>query len=145
MPRAGGRTRAREWMLQVLYGWDASGSDETLRAYAERVLSDRVVADRCKEHLRRLIEALDESLSEVDEAVQNATSNWRIDRLAVIDRNILRIGTVELLRFDGVPGKVSIHEAILLAEKYGSEDSPRFVNGVLDAVYRSRTTADRGT
>jgi len=144
MPPAGGRTRARQWMLQLLYGWEVSGSDEDLDSYAERVLADRVVADRCREHLRRLIRALDERQAEVDRAVQNAMTNWRLDRLAVIDRNILRIGTVELLHFDRVPDKVAIHEAILLAEKYGSEDSPRFVNGVLDAVYRGRQAVNGG-
>jgi N utilization substance protein B len=145
MPRSGGRTRARQWMLQLLYGWEVSGSSEALSDYADRVLSHRVVAERCREHLRRLIVALDEGLPEIDRAMQDAMSNWRIDRLAVIDRNILRIGTAELLHFDRVPEKVAIHEAILLAEKYGSEDSPRFVNGVLDAVYKSRPTADRGS
>ncbi len=145
MPRAGGRTRAREWMLHLLYGWEMSGSDEDLDSYAARVLADRVVADRCREHLRRLIKALDERQADVDRAVQNVMSNWRLDRLAVIDRNILRIGTVELLDFDRVPEKVAIHEAILLAEKYGSEDSPRFVNGVLDAVYRGQQAVDGGT
>ncbi len=144
MPRAGGRTRAREWMLQLLYGWEVSGSEEDLDAYASRVLADRVVAVRCREHLRRLIQALDERQADVDRAVQTAMSNWRLDRLAVIDRNILRIGTVELLHFDRVPEKVAIHEAILLAEKYGSEESPRFVNGVLDAVYHGRQAANGG-
>jgi len=131
-------------MLQLLYGWEVSGSDEDLESYASRTLADRVVAKRCREHLRRLIRALDERQADVDRAVQNAMSNWRLDRLAVIDRNILRIGTVELLHFDKVPGKVAIHEAILLAEKYGSEDSPRFVNGVLDAVYRGQQAVNGG-
>jgi N utilization substance protein B len=62
--------------------------------------------------------------------------NWRLDRLSAIDRNILRIGTVEMLRVRDVPPRVAIHEAIRLAERYGSEDSPGFVNGVLDAVSR---------
>lgn len=144
MPRAGGRTRAREWMLQLLYGWEVSGSEESLPSYSERVLADRVVAERAREHLRRLISVLDETQADVDRTVQNAMSNWRLDRLAAIDRNILRIGTVELLHFDQVPEKVAIHEAILLAEKYGSEDSPRFVNGVLDAVYHGRQAGNGG-
>lgn len=144
MPRAGGRTRAREWMLQLLYGWEASGSEENLDSYVERVLADRVVAERAREHLRRLVRKLDKEQEDVDRAVQAVMSNWRLDRLAVIDRNILRIGTVELLHFDRVPGKVAIHEAILLAEKYGSEDSPRFVNGVLDAVYRGQQPVNGG-
>ena len=62
--------------------------------------------------------------------------NWRLDRLATVDRNILRIGAAELRFVKEVPAKVAIHEAIRLAEKYGSADSPGFVNGVLDAVHR---------
>ncbi len=63
--------------------------------------------------------------------------NWRLERLSAIDRNILRIGTVEILAMPDVPPAVAIHEAVRLAERYGSADSPRFVNGVLDAVSRS--------
>lgn len=144
MPRAGGRTRAREWMLHLLYGWEVSGSSEELDVYADRVLAGRVVAERAREHLRRLIRVLGERQADVDRSVQNALSNWRLDRLSVIDRNILRIGAAEIRHFEGVPEKVAIHEAILLAEKYGSEDSPRFINGVLDAVYHGREAVDGG-
>ena len=144
MPRAGGRTRAREWTLHVLYGWEMSGAAQDLRSYADQALADRVVADRAKEHLRHLIGALDAHQADVDRTVQTVMSNWRLDRLSVIDRNILRIGAVEILYLDRVPGKVAIHEAILLAEKYGSEESPRFVNGVLDAIYHGREAVDGG-
>ena len=91
--------------------------------------SPRVIAER-------LVDALDEHMDEVDTALQETIPNWRLERLAVIDRNVLRIAAVELLEFDDVPGKVAIHEAIQLAEKYGSEDSPGFVNGVLDGLYK---------
>ncbi len=62
--------------------------------------------------------------------------NWRLERLSAIDRAVLRIGAVELMWMDDVPPKVAIQEAIRLAEAYGGDESPRFVNGVLDALYK---------
>jgi N utilization substance protein B len=68
--------------------------------------------------------------------VAAAVTNWRPERLSVIDRNVLRLGAAELMWIDDVPARVTLQEAILLAEKYGTENSPRFVNGVLDALMR---------
>ena len=79
---------------------------------------------------------LDEHLEEVDAQVSSALDNWRLERVGKIDRAILRIAAVEILYVDEVPPKVSIQEAIRLAEAYGGEDSPRFVNGVLDALFK---------
>ena len=77
-----------------------------------------------------------DDVPEVDKALQNALKNWRLDRLSVMDRSILRLSATELLFLDEIPPKVSIQEGILLAEAYGGKDSPRFVNGVLDALYK---------
>lgn len=134
-------TRARSWVLNVLYAWEISGSDEPLPEFAERALSRRRVSDRYRPHIERLLEVLDEHLPQIDEVLQEVMPNWRLERLAVIDRNVLRIGCAELLHVDEVPGKVAIHEGIRLAEKYGGKESPRFVNGVLDAVYQGDAVA----
>lgn len=131
------RSRARSWVLQVLYGWDLTGADD-LPEFAHRTLSRRRVSDRYRPYIDRLLQVLDANLTEIDAALRETIPNWRMERLAVIDRNVLRIGAAELLHVPDVPAKVAIHEAIQLAEKYGSEDSPRFVNGVLDGLYRSR-------
>ncbi len=88
--------------------------------------------------MRRLLELLDDHLPEVDAALQEALDNWRLERLSSIDRAVLRIGAIELLWVEDVPPKVTIQEAIRLAEAYGGDDSPRFVNGVLDALYKTR-------
>jgi len=133
--RAHVRSRARAWTLQLLYAWDVAGEGE-LRSHARETIGHRRVSDRYMPYIERLVEALDEHTDEVDTALQETIPNWRLERLAVIDRNVLRIAAVELLEFDDVPGKVAIHEAIQLAEKYGSEDSPGFVNGVLDGLYK---------
>ena len=129
------RSRARSWVLQVLYAWEVAG-EGSLAEHASRVLARRRVAERYLPYIRRLLGLLDERLGEVDRVLRESIPNWRLERLAAIDRNVLRIGTVELLYADDVPGVVAISEAIKLAEKYGSEESPRFVNGVLDAIYR---------
>lgn len=129
------RSRARSWVLQLLYGWDVGG-DTALGEHAASELTRRRVSARYRPYVDRLIELLEGHLEEVDRELRASIPNWRLERLAVIDRNVLRIGAVELLYAEDVPGKVAISEAIRLAEKYGSEESPRFVNGVLDAIYR---------
>ncbi len=87
-------------------------------------------------YLELLLEALQDHLPDVDRALQGALENWRLDRLSVMDRSILRIGATEILFLEDIPPKVSIQEGIHLAEAYGGKDSPRFVNGVLDALYK---------
>lgn len=134
-------SRARSWVLQVLYGWDISGTDLPLTDYAERALSRRRVSDRYRPHIRRLLGVLEERFPTVDAVLQELMPNWRLERLAVVDRNVLRIGAAEILFVDEVPGKVAISEGISLAEKYGGKESPRFVNGVLDAVLREGASA----
>jgi len=87
-------------------------------------------------YLRRLAAELDARGGEVDELVDVALDNWRMERLALLDRGILRIAATELVSFDEIPPKVSIQEAVRLAERYSGDESPRFVNGVLDALYK---------
>jgi N utilization substance protein B len=79
---------------------------------------------------------MDEHKDEVDRALRAALHNWRLDRLSAMDRAVLRIGAVEILYVEDVPPKVAIQEAIHLAESYGGDESPAFVNGVLDALYK---------
>lgn len=134
-------SRARSWTLQVLYGWEVRGSDLPLTGYAEEALARRRVAERYRPHLRRLLEVLEARLPRIDEVLRDIMPNWRLERLAAVDRNVLRIGAAELLFVEEVPPKVAISEGIVLAEKYGGEESPRFVNGVLDAVYHDVAAA----
>ena len=138
MRRANPRSRARSWVLQVLYGWDVAG-EGSLGDWAETALTGRTLSPRYRPYVNDLLEALQSRLRECDARIEGHMPNWRLERLAAIDRNILRIGVVEMLAMDDVPATVAIHEAIRLAEKYGSDESPAFVNGVLDAI--SRATA----
>jgi N utilization substance protein B len=90
------------------------------------------------EYIELLLETLQDHLPDVDRALQSSLENWRLDRLSVMDRSILRLAGTEILFLEEIPPKVSIQEGIHLAEAYGGRDSPRFVNGVLDALFKGR-------
>jgi transcription antitermination protein NusB len=130
------RSRAREWALRVLYAWDVRPGGSDLLSVADQILARRHVAPARRPYLRRLVEAIAEDPAAVDAELQHCLTNWRLERLSAIDRNVLRIAAVEMLRFDDIPPRVSIREALWLAEKYGTDRSPSFVNGVLDALMR---------
>lgn len=130
------RSRARAWALQVLYRWESAGAGETILLALSKVLKTRTVASRRVAYLELLLETLQDHLPDVDRALQGALENWRLERLSVMDRSILRLSATELLYLEEIPPKVSIQEGIHLAEAYGGKDSPRFVNGVLDALYK---------
>lgn len=132
------RTRARAWALQIHYRWENGGEDGSLRDALVETAGTRRIAPRRLPFLRELIKALDEHREEVDNALAGALDNWSLVRLSSIDRGVLRIGAVEILFRDEIPPKVAIQEAIRLAESYGGNESPRFVNGVLDALYKGR-------
>ncbi len=128
-------TRARARALQLLYAWEIDG-----RAPVEELLPG--VARITGSPPGILLEAVALAAGvvarreEIDEAFGRATSNWRIERLALVDRNILRLGVFELMS-GAVPPKVTIDEALYLAHRFGGVQSAAFVNGVLDTVART--------
>jgi N utilization substance protein B len=130
------RHRARAWALQILYWWEASGTPGTLLDALAEVGATRRIAPCRLPYIERLLSTLQDHLEGVDDALRTQLDNWRLDRLAVIDRGILRLAATEILHLDDVPPKVSIQEAVRLAEAYGGLESPGFVNGVLDGLYR---------
>jgi transcription antitermination protein NusB len=129
------RSRSRAWALQVLYRWESEGAERDLRDVLVDVGRTRRIGERRIGYTSRILGALQAGRAEVDEALTAVTVNWRLDRLARIDRCILRIGATELLLLEDTPPRVAIQEAVRLAERYGGTESPRFVNGVLDAVF----------
>ena len=133
------RSRSRAWILQIHYRWESEGSEGTLVDAMARTVATRNVSERRLPYVRRVLTLMDEHKAEVDQALRGALDNWRLDRLSSMDRAVLRIGTVEILYMPEIPPKVAIQEAILLAEAYGGDESPGFVNGVLDALYKSAT------
>lgn len=131
------RSRARGWALQVLYASESRGTPAPPDAVLEEFLVERRIAPASRPYLRSIVGAVAEHGAEIDRAIEGALTNWRLERLSAIDRTILRIGAAELLFGDDVPARVAIQEGIILAEKYGTAESPRFVNGVLDALARA--------
>ena len=130
------RSRARSWILQIHYKWESEGGKTTLLDALADTVATRSISPRRLPYVERVITLMNEHLSDIDEALRWALDNWRLDRLTTIDRAVLRIAAVEMLFVEAVPPKVAIQEAILLAETYGGEESPRFVNGVLDALFK---------
>jgi transcription antitermination protein NusB len=130
------RSRAREWALRVLYAWESRQAGKGIEPVLEEFLERRVIGPDRRPYLRRLVATLDADLPAIDAELQRCLTNWRLERLSVMDRNVLRLAGAEMMRFDDVPPRVSIQEALRLAEKYGTDRSPAFVNGVLDALMR---------
>ena len=133
------RSRARAWALQIHYRWESGGRVGSLRDALVDTTATRRIAPSRLPYIRNLLKLLDENLDEVDAVLTSSLDNWTLDRISAIDRAVLRIGAVELMERDDLPPKVAIQEAIRLAEAYGGDDSPRFVNGVLDALYKGRS------
>jgi N utilization substance protein B len=117
-----------------LYAWDVRGEDRLIE-FAQRVWDDLHVGPEERKLALRLLERVHLSLAEIDEELAAVTSNWRLDRLGAIERSILRMAAAELLQRE-TPPRVVIHESVRLAERYSSQASARFVNGVLDALAR---------
>lgn len=138
------RYRAREWALQIHYRWESGGREGTFRDALAGTLSTRRIAPARLPYLRRITDELDTHLPALDRTLQEALENWHLQRLSSIDRGILRIAAAEMLHVEEIPPKVSIQEGIRLAELYGGAESPRFVNGVLDALYKQRVSARSG-
>lgn len=131
------RSRSRAWFLQVHYRWEALGHSAPLDDVLAVTMAERTVAPARVRYLQRLVSAFAENRDRVEDMIAACMDNWRLERLSVMDRGILRLGATEIVCLTDLPGKVAIQEAVRLAERYGGTDSPRFVNGVLDAVYRS--------
>lgn len=130
------RSRARAWALQIHYRWESQGFEGSLRDALVDTTATRRIAPSRLPYIRDLLTLLDEHLDDVDRTLRSCLDNWSLDRLSRIDRAVLRLGAVELMYREDIPPKVAIQEAIHLAEAYGGDESPRFVNGVLDALYK---------
>jgi transcription antitermination protein NusB len=134
------RTKSRERALQALYQIDvaAEGIDDALARFWR---SFEPVEREVMELAETLVRGVAAHRRAVDDAIERVSTHWRLDRMAKVDRNVLRLAVYELLETD-VPVKVVINEAIELGKKYGSESTGAFVNGVLDKI-ASGLPADR--
>ena len=134
MSRTRVETRARARALQALYAWDVR-SEQKLDRVASQVWDDLSVAPEERSRAGVLVRTIMAEGRAIDESLRDVTTNWRLERLGAIERSVLRLATAELLQGD-TPTRVVIQEAVKLAERYGSAQSARFVNGVLDALAR---------
>ncbi len=125
------RRRAREIALQVLFEEDLNpqSSLEESDAFLQR----RLRSPELREFSRSLVEGVRQYRGELDKRIENTAANWSLSRMAATDRNVLRLGAYEML-YGGTPDRVAVNEAIELARRYGSAQSPQFVNGILDRL-----------
>lgn len=123
------RTRARELVLFALY------RSEFLPVSLDEVLDEEDSGDQAN-YLTDVLDGVNARRAELDAIIGARTVGWRFDRLALLDRNILRLGVYELLYRDDVPAEVAMNEAVELAKKYGTEQAQSFINGILDRVWR---------
>jgi N utilization substance protein B len=134
----GNRTKARARALQVLYAWELRGRTEGLRAVDRELTApgERTLSADIRAYADRLMETIESHRDELDERIQGLAENWRLARMTTVDRNILRIAAAEMIYIDEIPLRVALHEALRLAEWFGTSESRRFINGVLDALLR---------
>jgi len=131
------RRRAREVVLQMLFQLEGSGASphqvvESYRScFGEGPLPDGFA--------EKLFMAVAGSIGEIDGVITTASDNWRLERMSRVDRNILRMGVHELESSEDTPPLVAINEAVELAKRFGTEDSPSFVNGILDRIAREKS------
>lgn len=128
----GSRRHAREMALQVLYQADLNKmtAAQALASFFETLSSDK----EGEAFARKLVEGCMADAARIDTVISETSSNWRLERMALVDRNVLRLATHELLSHQDIPTRVTLNEAIELAKKFGAEGSAAFVNGVLDKV-----------
>ena len=126
------RTKARELTLKFLYQIDIT-KDDWQNALDDFWLTRNVKAE-IKNFANILIKGTFDKLDDIDNIIAKRAENWQLRRMAIVDRNVLRLACFELLYLLDIPAKVSINEAINLAKKYGDVDSGKFVNGILDRI-----------
>jgi N utilization substance protein B len=129
------RSVARECALKILYQIEMTSRtpENALIAFWEQ---EEEHPEDVRDFAAKIVLGIYENLSNIDEKLGEYATNWQLNRMAVIDRNVLRMGLYELKFNSDIPPKVAINEAVELAKKYGDHDSSKFVNGILDKVHK---------
>ncbi|MDI6809604.1 MAG: transcription antitermination factor NusB [Candidatus Eisenbacteria bacterium] len=128
------RRKARELAFRILYQAEISSGEPM--SVANEVLSESEHEASIDSYTRELVRAFSEHARQIDEIISRTSKNWELGRMAATDRNVLRYSVAEILYLTEVPPKVAIDEAIEIARRFGTEDSGKFVNGILDSVAR---------
>ena len=127
------RRKSRELALQCLYQMDQSGNRECT---IQDMQAHFDVNSKAAGYAQELISGIQNNLPDVDKLIEKHARNWRLSRMAVIDRNLLRIAAYEFLFKNDIPGSVIIDEAIEIAKRYSTDDAASFINGILDPICR---------
>lgn len=129
----GARRKARELALQILYAYEIN--KDLLSVIIQNFFDGDIYKEKdFTTFSETLVKVTIEKLPEINKILQDVITNWSINRLAIVDKNVLRLATAELLFMEEIPPKVTINEYIEIAKKFGDGDSPAFVNGILDKV-----------
>jgi len=131
----GSRRKGREAALRILYGMDVSGaSDAQAIKHYWGHLVERPEAFEEQEFANQIVRGYAAAREGVDDLIRSSSHHWRIERMPIVDRNVLRVAIVELQTMSDIPKRVTLNEAVELAKRFGSEGSGSFVNGVLDRI-----------
>lgn len=136
----GQRKRARELVLKCLYAHDST--NEPVESICESLIRTSDLAEESIVFAERLFKKVVQTVPELDDRIVQFSQNWNIERMAMVDKCILRLAICELIDFPDIPAKVSINEGVELAKKYSAYESSRFVNGILNAIYKSLEEPD---
>lgn len=128
----GSRRKGRELALQILYAMDLNPSDR--QPSANQFMEDTKVDFDAADFAEDIVKGVTENRDLIDGKIVEKSKNWALSRMARVDLNILRMATFELLLRNDIPKNVTINEAIEVAKKFGTEDSPAFINGILDEI-----------
>ncbi|MFH1217533.1 MAG: transcription antitermination factor NusB [Pseudomonadota bacterium] len=128
------RRKSRELALQCLYQIDQSGNSE---ADVDGMSDHFDVNKKAIPYAQELVDGIRSNWQDLNSLIEDHAKNWRLSRMAVIDRNILRIAAFELIHKDDVPTSVALNEAIEIAKRYSTDDAAPFINGILDSMCRS--------
>lgn len=135
-----GRREARELALQILYQAEMKGNPPEV---PEATSGGAISGDATVAFTTSLVEGICRNKKEIDQLIEKRSSHWRLNRMAVVDRNILRLSVYELLYEGEVPTSVILNEGIEIAKKFGTEESGSFINGILDGIAKEvRKTND---
>lgn len=128
----GSRRKAREKALQILFQLDFR--DDDIEVICSEFWSGNRAGEKVREFADKLVKGTHANRERIDRIIGSTVEHWSMERIALVDRAILRCATYELLYMPDIPPKVTINEAVEIAKKYGTDESGRFVNGVLDRI-----------
>jgi transcription antitermination factor NusB len=134
------RRKAREYALQMLFQSEFAGNEKGI-TYPEDLMPPAKEKEGMKKFVEDLVTGTTRNIGEIDRVIQETAENWDLNRMAAVDRNILRLAIYEILYRDDIPPAVTINEALEIAKKYSSLESVPFINGLLDKVARDRSRA----